>query len=127
MFQGFDKTPKVVLAVATSSTGTLMELQPNMWKQTATKKRKHTLLIHFNCIAGYPKELKPKYLEQLEKVYSKCILPSHYLPQLFTDVNCTDILATGLHVSEMVLPIENYTVFNESDVPQHCHSHCMYS
>ena len=114
-----------MLVVATSSTGTLMELQPNMWKQTATKRRKHTPLIYFNCIAGYPKELKPKYLEQLEKVYSKCISPAHYLPQLFTDVNCTDILETGLHVSEMVLPIENYTVFNESDVPQHCCSHCI--
>jgi hypothetical protein len=48
----------------------------------------------------YPKDLDPKFLKQLNKVYTSCIHLSQYLPQLITLENSHLIHQAGLYIAE---------------------------
>ena len=125
-FQGFDlhKAPK--LQIATSTTGSLLELTASCWKQTARPNTKH-VKIQTTLQLNFPTLLKDTYVEQLMKVYTNLVHPTQFPPQLFTAANANDILACGLHVSEQTKDIRFYYRFGDKSVLQHCrHYNSMY-
>ena len=119
VFQDFHKTDPAELRVSTFNTSTCITLPPSMWQQITNGKRKKTPLV---CMTNldFPKELKQKYLEQLDKVYTKCIFPGQFLPQLFNKSNASIILKTRLHISEKQWKKEDYTNPYIHSIPQHC-------
>jgi len=119
IFQHFDTKIKFELQVAHTGTGSFMTLPDDMWSMLATPRTRHTEILT-NLYVGFPKTLKPKYQEQLAKVYSKCIFPAQYLPQLFTDNNKKYLLRSSLHIAEVPGNIAEYTQFTETSIPQMC-------
>jgi hypothetical protein len=65
-----------------------------MW-DLKTKKRQQTASY---ASQGYPIDVDN--ITSLEKVYSTCIHPSQYIPQMFTNENATIILASGTYSAE---------------------------
>jgi hypothetical protein len=120
LLQNFHEGVKVQLMVATTMTTPLMTLTPQMWKMTASFKKKKTPLLAMNSSGEFPKPLKEKYLEQLHKVYSKCVAVSEYLPQLFTAQNSRTILGSSMYAAEIPRDLTAYTAFNDDLPPQHC-------
>jgi hypothetical protein len=86
----------VRLQVAISPFSTLMELS----KSWAAKANCNLFPSRYSNQRMHPTELSADALKQLDKVYSNCIHPSQYLPQLFTNENATSIFQCGSHVSE---------------------------
>lgn len=108
------------MEVGVSTESTWIELIPAMWKITANKRTKPFKFITFLQKEGYPKPLKAKYVEQLEKVYNTCVHPGQFLPLLFTAENNQQLLSAGLHISEQLESECNYIVQSRNDIPQHC-------
>jgi hypothetical protein len=65
-----------------------------MW-DLKTKKEQWTASY---ASQGYPIDVDN--ITSLEKVYSTCIHPSQYIPQMFTNENATIILASGTYSAE---------------------------
>ena len=86
---------------------------------TASFKKKKTPLLAMNSSGEFPKPLKEKYLEQLHKVYSKCVAVLEYLPQLFTAQNSRTILES-MYAAKIPKDLTVYTTFNDNLPPQHC-------
>ena len=59
-------------------------------------------------------------MAQLLKVYSTCIHPSQYLPQLFQEDSASSILAAGVYIAEVCKQIETYSTLGNGFVAQHC-------
>jgi hypothetical protein len=93
----FCKLPRferVQLAVATSVFQSLLILLKEMW-DLKTKKGQRTASY---ASQGY--SINVDNIISLEKVYSTCIHPSQYIPQIFTNKNATIILASGTYSAE---------------------------
>ena len=118
VFQDFHKTDPAELRVSTFNTSTCITLPPSMWQQITNGKRKKTPLV---CMTNldFPKELKQKYLEQLDKVYTKCIFPGQFLPQLFNESNAAssskqDCIFQKNIGKKKTTPIHIYTAFHST-------------
>jgi hypothetical protein len=85
---------RVQLAVTTSVSQSLLILPKEMW-DLKTKKRQQTASY---ASQGYPIEVDN--ITYLKKVYSTCIHPSQYIPQMFTNKNTIIILASGTYSAE---------------------------
>jgi hypothetical protein len=85
---------RVQLAVATSVSQSLLILSKEMW-DLKTKKGQQTASY---VSQGYPIDIDN--ITSLEKVYSTCIHPSQYIPQMFTNKNAIIILASGTYSAE---------------------------
>jgi hypothetical protein len=102
----------VKMQVAVAATDTLLLLSPSTWKIYNNNKLK---------ITQYQQNhLTEEQLAQLLKVYSTCIHPSQYLPQLFQEDSASSILAAGVYVAEVCKQIETYSTLGNGFVAQHC-------
>jgi hypothetical protein len=93
-FRKLPRSERVQLAVATSVSQSLLILPKEMW-DLKTKKGQRTASY---ASQGYPIDVDN--ITSLEKVYSTCIHPSQYIPQMFTNENATIILASGTYSAE---------------------------
>lgn len=107
---------EVRLQVAISATGTRMELTPDMWRVLHNKS---STIETYNK-ANFPEELDQKYIDQMNKVYTACIHPSQFLPQLFTSDNAALILQSGMYAAEQKRPLLSYSSLDQLSVAQHC-------
>jgi hypothetical protein len=76
-----------------------MELSFFMW-QVKNNKSSTIQQYNNNPTTHYPKDLDLKFLKQLNKVYTSCIYPSQYFPQLITLENSYLIYQAELYVAE---------------------------
>ena len=102
----------VKMQVVVAATDTLLLLSLSTWKIYNNNKLK---------ITQYQQNhLTEEQLAQLLKVYSTCIHPSQYLPQLFQEDSASSILAAGVYVAEVCKQIETYSTLRNRFVVQHC-------
>jgi hypothetical protein len=106
----------VLLQVAITATGTRMELSSDMWK---VQNNRRTTVVSYNRL-NFPEPLDPKYVEQMDKVYTSCIHPSQFLPQLFNADNAALILQSGMYTAEHKQGLESYPILEKQSVAQHC-------
>ena len=122
VFQQYNKFKPPTLRVSTTVNGALIPISDFC----IAKKRKYfkiTTMLQEN----FPTELNSKYMEQLQNVYSKIIFPSQFLPQLITESSKQELWECGYHESEVLLPIEQYSMFTDYSIPLHCRQYCKYS
>jgi hypothetical protein len=93
-FRKLPHSKRVQLAVTTSISQSLLTLLKEMW-DLKTIKRQQTASY---ASQGYPIDVDN--IISLEKVYSTCIHPSQYIPQMFNTENATIILASGTYSAE---------------------------
>jgi hypothetical protein len=115
-FQQLQNPELVTLTVAVKSTNTRIDLPPTMWNI----QHNNTTTITTYHQNNFPLLLTDTQMQQLHKVYSTCIPPSQYLPQLFILTNAKDILQIGEYDAEVKLKLTQYTTIGTYFVPQHC-------
>ena len=115
-FQQLQNPKPVTLTVAVKSTSTRMDLSPTMWNI----QHNNTTTITTYHQNNFPLPLTDTQMQQLHKVYSTCIPPSQYLPQLFIPTNAKDILQIGEYDAEVKLKLTQYTTIRTYFVPQYC-------
>jgi hypothetical protein len=93
-FRKLPHSKRVQLAVATSISQSLLILPKEMWDLKTTKGQQTASYAS----QGYPIDVDN--ITSLEKVYSTCIHPSQYIPQMFNTENATIILASGTYSAE---------------------------
>jgi hypothetical protein len=69
---------------------------------------------------GFPVNLNNDQLKQILKVFSTCIHPSQFIPQLFNNNNSQQIHDSGLHIAKQIQSITSYYQINSTSISQHC-------
>jgi hypothetical protein len=95
-FQTLNDLQQVDMTVSNSSSSTIMVLPLEMWQIVHNESTSIPTYADNN----FPSTLSDAQLQQLDKVYSNCIHPSHYLPQFFTPANAKYILQTREYCAE---------------------------
>jgi hypothetical protein len=90
-FRKLPRSERVQLAVATSISQSLLILSKEMWDLKTKRTASYVS-------QGYPIDVDN--ITSLEKVYSTCIHPSQYIPQMFTNKNTIIILASDTYSAE---------------------------
>jgi hypothetical protein len=116
-FQQLTHPQQVNLGVAIHATSTVMVLPPEMW----WIEHHESIEITTYAANGFPTTLTDSQLQQLDKVYSSCIHPTQYLPQLFTSSNAKLILQIGKYCAETITcNITHYPLIEQYLIAQHC-------
>lgn len=93
-----------------------MVLPNSLWQQ----HNNNTTISSSSYSSTHPLSLSDKYFNQLDAVYTSCIHPSQFLPQLFTSTNATSLFNNYIYIGNISSSNQVYTSLMLDSIPQHC-------